>query len=193
MKRLVFVNKFILLIVAFLLMTDLSAADPSTKTSWFLESEQSIFKQVGEYLSTHSLDPIISKEKADFTGTGFESSSNEKIAFPIGQLKQGKETYELMFVAVKNPNGNIEVALLCLAKPLNSLPTPQLFIDVFKMASVLKQAISEMNPRYVLIEPSTGSRMIQTWTFFNTKDKVTLFVTLNPDGKGGTHFTVRDR
>jgi hypothetical protein len=193
MKRLGFANKFILSIVAFLLIANLSAAAPSTKTSWFWEAEHRIFKQVAEHLSAQSLNPILSKEDADFICTGFEGSSNEKVAFPLGQLKQGKETYELMFATVKKPNGNIEVGLVCLAKPLNNLPTPQLFIDVLAMASVFKREISEMKPRYVLIEPSNDSRLIQKWTFFNPKDKITLFVTLKPDGRGGTYFTVRDR
>lgn len=193
MKRLGFANKFILSMVTFFLIADVSAEDPSFKTSWFWESHYRISKQAAEYLFTHPLNPILPKGEADFNITGFESSSNEKIAFPLGQLKQGKETYALMFATVKKPNGDIEVDLLCLAKLLNNLPAPQLFMDVLAMASVFKPAISEMKPCYVFMEPYNGSRFIQTWTFFNPKDKITLFVTLKPDDRGGTYFSVSDK
>lgn len=169
----------------FTCFSHLNAGENFDQKSHTQQSEEAIFNNIVQYLSTHSLDPYIKEGKAKMFPLG---KSDGAI---IIQIQQNNNSYKAMFIV--NQYNQLNPQMLYMMKEQDQLISPRLFKDIMAMTKNTPQ-IQKLSPFHVYIEKINGvdNRVIQKWTFFTPLEKAELLIHLTPDGKGGTYFAIQE-
>jgi hypothetical protein len=150
--------------------------------------------QVFDYLHTHSLYPILDEDEDLLISTKIDYvlHRGSELPFVKAGWRQNKKDYVSIFGLIKYPSGQSRLRLLYFSSDSNSLPSPELYIDVLQSAYLVFPRLEKLNYAHVFIEPeeTLDGASVQTWTAFNTREKIEFSVILRPDGQGGTYFTI---
>ena len=159
-----------------------------------------IGEKISEYLSTHSLYPYINPGKNEFVIKDFlePAIENDKSGTLFVEVNFGQEKSDLkgMFLAYfDKASKTMSVYLLCLSD--SDLMSPTLFFDVWNYPALRVSCpegtkMLRENNGYIFIaskEINNGDRH-QVWTFFNSENSYQVPITLQDDGKGGSHFLI---